>query len=401
MSIQLDTPSIKSCSSVSVSSEVYSVGSKLPFNVKNIIGLYLDKPTRDLVEKQANFTFIPSSVNLSDPKILKTYLASGNYLKFASPVLERIYETPPRSISTTNYGMAFTAEPEILAYLMKISKDKTVLEIAGASGENSLLLALSGAKKVFMNDIDPSEIATFRSSTSRMPKEIQERLACLEGDAFTQLKAIKSKVDVILCRNFIHFLRDDQQKELFSLLKEKLVDGGKVVFITNSIYAIPSVPQIVQKNPKCSSFKNIQCLVTDRLISTMPCMILFQQIEHCSSELQGTNYTAEYLYERAYGGKWIADQQIYKSLEPNLAKKIRIRIKQENDTIKKIKSGSVRLLTSYMRMYSEESLASVLEQHGFTVDQSFIVKRDGHLLESEKSATEMGQQVGVIATLNS
>ncbi|HSF71019.1 MAG TPA: hypothetical protein VLA25_01920, partial [Methylotenera sp.] len=46
-----------------------------------------------------------------------------------------------------------TEPSEVLAYMMRVGPGKTVLEIAGASGENAIMMAFAGAAKVYMNDI--------------------------------------------------------------------------------------------------------------------------------------------------------------------------------------------------------------------------------------------------------
>ena len=355
---------------------------------------------KDTVEKITGFIFLKSYINLSKPEVLKNYLISEKYLENANSILEKIYEVGLRTIATNNYGAAFTAEIEILAYLMKISKNKTVLEIAGASGENALMLTLSGAKKVYMNDIDSTENLKFKINTQmHLPKEIQNKIQGLPGDIFKLIKTIKSKVDIILCRNFIHFLNDDKLSDIFSLLRKKLIKGGKAVFITNSIYSSSGVFEVAQKNPKRSSFKLVQLLVTDRQKSGMPCMIPLIICTTCCSKLIGTDYTALYLYERVKGEQWKDNKKAFNKLDKSIRKKVIEAINKSAAAIKKIKKGSIRVLISYVRCYSKKSLAYLFEKNGFLTEYTFVVKKNGHLLKDNELPKKPGQQVGIIATL--
>ena len=59
-------------------------------------------------------------------------------------ILDDSYETAARFVvlgdKTTKYGYAFPMQPEILYDLMVECKDKIVLELAAASGDNAILI---------------------------------------------------------------------------------------------------------------------------------------------------------------------------------------------------------------------------------------------------------------------
>src|SRR3989304_8532183 len=131
---------------------------------------------------------LPGFINLAAPEVLKTDLKPAlqgvEDLKIAAAIAQRIYEACIRSIADTKYGMAFPMNPEVLAYAMQLAKNETVLEIAGASGENAILLAFSDALRVYMNEIDPQENLAFKLLKAQLPDAVQKKLESIEGSCF-------------------------------------------------------------------------------------------------------------------------------------------------------------------------------------------------------------------------
>lgn len=81
-------------------------------------------------------------------------LVPRNQIGASLKILKPVFESKRRGIKNQHkYGQSFPCNPEILCDLMSQAKGKQVLEIAGASGENALLMGLAGAKHVYMNDI--------------------------------------------------------------------------------------------------------------------------------------------------------------------------------------------------------------------------------------------------------
>ena len=161
-------------------------------------------------------------------------------------IVEPFYECDPTSIKTgngkTKYGMRFPIHPETLHDLMVDSKGKVVLELAGASGVNALLIGLAGAKSVYLNDIVPEEVAEFIKSVKSFPsEEIQDKFRIVSGDCFESFKNEKytGMFDVIYMRNFYHFFLGEKKQKLHALLSRLLKKGGKLVFTTNSSKLIP------------------------------------------------------------------------------------------------------------------------------------------------------------------
>ena len=47
----------------------------------------------------------------------------------------------------------------------------------------------------------------------------------------------------------------------------------------------------------------------------------------------------------------------------------------------------------------KELLETIKEKNGFSIDSSFVVGRDGHLINDDEDLYTKGQQVGIVATL--
>jgi len=131
---------------------------------------------------------LPNYVNLSDPVVLRPYLKENISDRVVTFATNLIKTSSIRPIDNRDYGMAFPINHEVLAYTMPRVKDEVVLEIGGASGENSILLACAGARKVYMNDILPSEVQKFNALRGTLPLEVQDRLVPAPGDCFDLLK---------------------------------------------------------------------------------------------------------------------------------------------------------------------------------------------------------------------
>ena len=77
-------------------------------------------------------------VDLKEHTVLQRCFSKAS-LKEASAILNTCYEAPLRAIKDRRYGAAFPVPSELLHYAMFLAKGETVLEIAGARGENAAL----------------------------------------------------------------------------------------------------------------------------------------------------------------------------------------------------------------------------------------------------------------------
>lgn len=170
-------------------------------------------------------------------KCLASNFKTPIFINKAATLMQRFYEAPQRGIKNGQFGCAFPLAPEILYYAMFLAKNETVLEIAGASGENAALLAFSEAKRVYMNDINSAEVQAFRDLSNEFPSQVQEKIEPILGNCFELLKLkpeLKGAVGLLLCNNLIHFFKDKELDDFLKLLKTILKPGGRAIFTANA-----------------------------------------------------------------------------------------------------------------------------------------------------------------------
>lgn len=335
-----------------------------------------------------------SRTDLTDPGVLKPLLANKfkgpEYLSKALEVSKSIYEVAPRVIETdlskpTKYGMAFSMHPEIVAYIMKNCKGKVVLEIGGASGENAMLLAFAGAQFVYMNDIEPNEVKKFEKNKEALPPSVSNRLKSLGCDVFDLLNIdpnLSSRIDLIYCRNVLHFFTDNQLQVFFPLLKKLLKPGSQVIFTTNSAYN-PSFKETINNHPLATRFKLTSCRLFDYDKKRMPIAVLAQGVSVCNEDLDPLSFTKLTLYTKfkdATGGKWVANPDAYRQLDKRTKEEFnQNKAKPEmQELFQNIKNGAVEVLINTIRSYTRESLAELFKAHGFEIDTTFAISSDGH-----------------------
>src|SRR5689334_15455867 len=115
-----------------------------------------------------------------------------------------------------------------------------VCEIGCSTGDNGQLLALAGAKQVTFNDIGSLALAELRKSLLALPKELRARCQVIQADCLELLQQnpkLRNDVDLILCRNLMHFFCDEKLSRFFLLNKELLKTGGKAIISVQSVAA--------------------------------------------------------------------------------------------------------------------------------------------------------------------
>lgn len=354
----------------------------------------------------------PTFINFSDPKVLNSYIDPQfkTFSKIAEQVARSTYESRPRPIQDSRYGVSFSIQPEILAYIMQLVKGKVVVEIAGARGENSVLLAFAGAEKVYMNDIVPQEVDDFRRLRNKLPSAVQDKLVAVEGNCFELLQKhqeLKGRIDFILCRNLIHLLTDKDQSKLFQTTQSLLKPGGMAIFTVNSAgngveesdrdKSINEITRIYKKQFNSTCFTHATCLIDDsnsRVIDA-----IYRSLNPVSGDKMTNSYENTSLYENTLFG-WIKNNEAFRNKVDPVIKPALMEAIEESNILKQPYGlyGRVRLLTGILRAYTNETLSELLEEHGFEVIDTYGVSLDGHLVVSDdkKNLFIKSQQIGVI-----
>ncbi|MBA3238803.1 MAG: class I SAM-dependent methyltransferase [Parachlamydiaceae bacterium] len=273
--------------------------------------------------------------------------------------------------------------PELLHYAMFLSKNEIVLEVAGGRGENAALLAFSGAKRVYMNDILPSEVESFKKLCTELPSQVQEKIVSVCGNCFELLKLkpeLEGKVGLLLCRNLIHFFNDQEQDAFLKLLKNALRPGGRAIITVNASYFFSEHRKILDSSPDNTAWNHLSCTLHDQSLNFERVDDLF--IKSSSSKVT-CDYQSDYLWLKGLSTnyKWRENPEVYKSLTPDVVKILKKSLTE--DKLKrnkiKIKSGVVRLLSNVIHTYRQKSLENLFTGAGFEVEQTFLIQVNGHL----------------------
>jgi SAM-dependent methyltransferase len=353
-----------------------------------------------------NYTFAPwpQFINLTDPAVLQPLLAQNfqtkAHLSMAVGMAKRRYEVGRVAIGGVSAprGYSFPMNPEILTYAMRLAKGETVLEIAAARGENAILLALSGASKVWVNEIDPTEMQQFRNLQKMLPSDVRGNMEPIEGNCFTLLEAkpeLAHRVGLVVCRNLIHFFNDTQQASFFQLLKNLLRPGGRAIFTVNSSYPFGESSEVLKANPEVTSFRKLTVLIYDNS-QDWPIGQLCEEMSPCSGKLVSYEYEKFDIYTVVPGNMWNINEAIIAAkVPPPFAKKLGQAMLRYADTINSIESGRITVLINTIRSYTKQNLNALFSKQGFEVEQTFAVGANGHLINDADLAVK-GGQVGVV-----
>lgn len=338
--------------------------------------------------------------------LLSSHFQEGEYISKASEIASRIYESSVRSVGENRYGMAFPMHPEILKPLMtrlKNQENKVVLEIAGASGENALLLAFAGPRKVYLNDIEDGEIENFESMKAALPKAVQPLLESISGSVFNILEKnpeLRNNVDHVLCRNFLHFLTDTQLAEFFeNILKPIVKPGGELIFTMNSPYNKDALKPFLEKHPGATRFQLTRCLLTIfGFNNNAPCHSFFEVASVCDRDSNPLEYVKKPVYEiKDYECKPLVDNIL--TYDSHIQELILENITPKH--LQGIQNGRITILTNNVRVYSLDNVSELFEPYGFQVEEKFLIAVNGHKLNSENpwegEIPERPQQVGIVA----
>ncbi|HBN22703.1 MAG TPA: hypothetical protein DD412_05640 [Holosporales bacterium] len=298
--------------------------------------------------------------------------------------LKLIFESDRRPIiGQHKYGQSFPCNPEMLYDLMSQAGRKRVLEIAGASGENALLMGLAGAEHVYMNDIVPEEVNTFRTNVESQKPELRDRFTPITGDCFDLGEHIRANsLDIILARNIFHFLKPSQYDDFFGLVKGLLKPGGIFAMTVNSRYAEYTKPIDPSEGTSFSTF----LIIFDENYETPK--VLARATFVCEDD---TKDPLSYINHQVFNGFKI-DEKTLNNLPKSLHETIKEYIKKVSQ-----RKGKLRVLENTSMLFTPENLHVLVASAGLHVTSTHHINKKGHYI-SEKTAKNKGANfVGLMA----
>jgi hypothetical protein len=354
--------------------------------------------------------------------------------KLAKTISVRIFEASTRHVLKSDhnydYGFVFPTNAEVLDYVLKNAKGKTILSIAGASGEEVILAALAGANRIVNNDLSQREIDSFKMLKGMAPDELQntiEESCCSCLDLMQQKPDLVGQCDIIICNNLIHFFTTEQLPEFFKVVKALLAPNAKIIFTANTmtadVYKNAVMQQEVLQNPYHTNMVTIACLLRPRgdwrqmqakaiakeITAKQPEMaqLLFTEEgikrfnSHISQQLQKNVFTTRYLgdsdMELVYkdyqvlkknsgtGNKWAPQNSEIKALKDALGARSSIlneitNAYKNNPDVKKCKEGDIDVLKTYTVQYTPIAFWDIFQKEGFHIDANFLINYKGHTL---------------------
>ncbi len=377
--------------------------------------------TEDLPYAFKPFYPLRKFVDLTDLDVLNGYLGENadneDHLIALCEIIERIYEVGMRQIQNGQGMIAFSTPAEVLDYAVELAPD-VVLEIAGASGENLIVLGMK-AKKAFMNDINSHEVFEFITLINRLPPDMREKFCAIHASCFEILKRqpdLLHRVSLILCNNLIHFFDEQQLKEYFSMVKQILEPGGRIILTVNSLYRARAQhgSEWFEKALHSTTYLTRQWTLFDGI---KPSTVLYYEFESYDEAVLGKRDTVSLVVcDKKEGEPWKEKaewEETAKKIYPLSFQKLEEIKKKSGDLLKshaeilnKTSSGRIDFKEGYTHAYTMQSLALLLRRHGFHVECTFVVNGIGHLIGGneqlhleEKLFDLSSAGVGVIAQL--
>jgi SAM-dependent methyltransferase len=344
-------------------------------------------------------------VKLNEGATLKKYIDPQWQIDHPLQITTSMYGTTRRILNAT-YGHFFPIDNEVQAYVLgriRAQPGMHVCEIACASGEIGILYAYAGAHVTF-NDIEPREIAVLKKNLKSLPKPIQKKCTVIEGtclDLLTKKPDLKEKMDIVVCRNLLHFLRLPEQIKLLGIVKSMLKTGGQAIFTANSIYPNGDLPE---DEGAPSAIHMRSCFLESELFQGNA-VALYRSMSYCQDEeISPLNYHQHYLYlkNQSTEGKWIPCKEKIKHTDVPKTFLNQVKATMQNPVVRAylrtIPSGTIKATSAYVRLYNVNNLARLFTENGFSVTCTFIVNGLGHLVLDYSKRFKQGNQVGIIAT---
>jgi SAM-dependent methyltransferase len=359
---------------------------------------------------------MPVFVDFSTPQGIAPYLheAFQGQKELAGQVARRILGSNARRQidghqNNADFGRQFSVDSEILAYAMQFVREgKTVLELAGATGENAILLAFAGAGAVHLNDLSPKEKDRFEELKQQLPENLRGKLTFHLGDClkiFKEKPELEGKVDLLICRNLLHFLNDQQEAEFMALVKKVLKPGGKAICSANSIYGASDIPDACKVGTATTGFTEASLIVTDLDQGPEPKAIPYIGLRPLPQKEYSGDFAETdviYLAQDEGKGMWVdfLEEETEGKRIPESFKETVLKVYDRvipNILSSPMKRWVLRLVwRSRIRHYNIVNLPSLFQKQGFKVEYTFATRADGHLIPSGNLFQEEVGQIGVI-----
>jgi Methyltransferase domain len=256
-------------------------------------------------------------------------------------------------------------------------------------------------KKLTFNDIGSRALAELRKNLLTLPKELQDRCQVIQADCLDLLQKtpkLRNDIDLILCRNLIHFFSDEQLGRFFSLMKELLKPAGK------AILNVISVASFLRNSKEMAYelYKNTTFTI-HRLDLYYPDKSGKDHIEIVTKALPCPSHKMSDKTEYITLCDKIRISFKPKSVEGSLKKidsvfssQIRMSINSKLSVIKKCIGGSLLYIKTNTRAYSFQTLTDLFEKNGFGVETVFDIRPDGHLNHEFFSDSHSTAQMGIL-----
>jgi SAM-dependent methyltransferase len=342
-------------------------------------------------------------LNFKDDQIIARHIPSGSngqkVLSCFKRVISRCYEVERRS-TDSEYGFVFPINPEVLSYAMGLSKDQTVVELAGARGENGVLLALSGAKKVIINDILPQEIQKCRQIVAELPQQIKDRIDVVEGSCLNLLEKkpeLEGRVRFVHCRHLIHFFNDNQLKVLLTMVREMLEVGGYAFFSANNIGGVlyDDLRKTLKDDANDPTCFQVTMAFSEKFnvpVDKKVCHLMVPSSDDKIASKEIVETMAIKSPDRNFA--WILNSDWFKNGDPRVANYYFEQVKTYIAKNQKNEIERLVYVSKVGRAYSRKTIQKLFQNHNFQVVQLFDLNENGHL-HFEKSNEKLSS-IGIL-----
>ena len=333
---------------------------------------------------------------------------SPQYRNFIIALTKIAFTKPTRPIRTKGenlYGNSFPIQPESLYYLLERCEGKTVLEVGSADGIVSILFALAGAKKVYVNDITKEEIEGFKNLAKDLPSELggaKGKFVAAVGNIIDILPILSKGVgiggiDIIAMYNVFHFIPTDQHAVLFSRIRKILNLAGTIVITANGKVNLYKTSADEEKYCGVTHFSSTFYMLDKFLlqdgVKKQAVQVVGARIIPFSPEKK-TESKEEVIFRNAQALK-VKKVPLPSELE-EFEKDLLLAMNNPE-----LVYGEVRRVDDESKMFSPEDIKNILENHKFTTTSSFHIDPTLHAHPAVKNLERHIKYynfAGVIAT---